>query len=190
MIVLFTGLIAFMIPVAGQSSQIPLVSEEVQLFTAEIQKDDIPQDVIKTINLDFDKRNQFTWSKLPHQLKEFGWVYEIGDTDTPINSYKVRIKTNARVLSGSYDAEGNLVETHERSKDIAVPRYVMEALYSSPYKDWKIVGNKEIVNFYNLSDNSLATQNFKLKLEKDNKRKTLAFNYEVNSGRLEARLIR
>ena len=132
-----------------------------------------------------------TWSKFPHSLKDYGWVYEFGNSETPLSHYEVKMRTNkGGYLRGVYNTDGDLVQTSEISKDIPVPQYIMEALFESPYKDWKVVGNKEVVSFYNGEDNSIATQNFRLKVEKGKETKQLAFNYEASTGKHQARLIR
>ena len=181
---------AFVLSVNAQYDPDNYPSEEVTLGSAKISKGDLPSGVVKAVNTKFDKNNPSTWSKLPHTLKDYGWVYDFGG-ETKLSHYKVQMKTTSGdLLRGVYDTEGNLVESREISKNIRVPRYIMVALFEGPYKDWKIVGNREVVNFYNGKDNSLARQNFKLKLQKDKETAKLAFDYEASTGKLEARVIK
>lgn len=176
--------------VVAQSNFYP-TGEYVAVVTADIPVASLPALISKTVNVRFDKDNPLTWSKLPYKLNDFGWVYEVGTPEERLARYEVSMKTTrGGFFKGFYNEEGELVETIERSKDITVPRYIMEALLSGPYKDWTVVGNKEVVNFFQNSDNPKAVQKVKLVIEKDKVKRTLAFNYEAGSGELQARLIK
>jgi len=184
-------LVTYMFPMIAQSDSYYVKGEKVPIVTAEISKDQLPSAILMAVNVRFDKDNPLTWSKFPHTLKEYGWVYEVGTTDNMPSHYEVTMRTTSGgYMLGFYSADGYLTETREISKNISVPRYILEALFESPYKDWKIVGNKEVINFYQSMDNTVAEQNFRLSLEKDKERKKLAFNYDVSTGKLEARVIR
>ena len=177
--------------VIAQSDQYATQSEYVAVVTSRIPGDVLPPAISNGVNTRFDKNNPLTWSKLPYKLQEFGWVYEVGAPENKLSRYEVSMTTSAKgYITGLYNADGELVETRERSKNIPVPRYIMEALFESPYKDWKVVGNKEVINFYQNKDNPNAEQNFRLNIEKDNVRKKLAFKYEASTGKLQAYLIK
>jgi hypothetical protein len=177
--------------VKAQPNEDALMSEYVPVVASKIQASNIPASISKDVNTLFDKDNPLTWSKFPYKFKDFGWVYEVGNPEKKLSRYEVSIKTSrGGFLWGRYNADGDLVETKEISENIAVPKYILDALYTGPYKDWKIVGNKEVVNFYQNKDNPTAEQNFKLNIEKGNMKKKLAFQYEANSGKIQARLIR
>ncbi len=98
--------------------------------------------------------------------------------------------SNNGYLTGLYNVDGELIQTRERSKNIAIPQYILAAFAECEYKDWKIVGNKEVVNFFQGKNNSVARQSFTLNIEKDKERKKLAYNYEAGSGKLQAQLIK
>ena len=183
---------AFGLQSFAQADQSSYPSEKVAMVAAKIAGDVLPSSVTIAVNTRFDKDNPLTWSKFPYTLKEFGWVYEVGDSDQKLSFYEVNMKTSSKgFLTARYNENGDLIETRERSKNIPVPQYILKALYEGEYKDWRIVGNKEVVNFYqNRGDHSVAEQNFRLNLEKDNVKRKIAFNYEASTGKLEARLIR
>ena len=183
-------LAAFVLPTAAQTGQSSYPDELVQIGAATIKTGEIPSSVVKAVNTRFDKDNPATWSKFPHSLKEYGWLYEFGNSETPLSNYEVTMKTSNGLLKGVYNTAGELTQTSETSKNIQVPQYIMKALFESQYKDWKVVGNKEVVNFFNEKDHSIATQSFKLKVENGKETKRLAFDYDVNTGKLEARVIR
>lgn len=181
---------AFSFSILAQSSVDPLMSEAVPVVTARIPVGSVPAAVTKDINIHFDKDNPMTWSRLPYEFKDFGWVYEVGRPERKLTHYEITMKTSDGLLWGKYDADGDLVKTREISKNIAIPNYILAEIYKGSYKDWKIVGNKEVVNFYKSKDHPYAEQNFRINIEKDNVIKKLAFSYEANSGKIQARLIR
>jgi hypothetical protein len=182
---------AYGLPMVAQSDPASYPSENVALVSARIAGDVLPLTVSNSVNTRFDKDNPLTWSKFPYTLKEFGWVYEVGDTDKPLTGYEVSMRTsNNGFLTGVYNSEGELVETRERSKDIAVPQYILADFYEGEFKDWKIVGSKELVNFFQGKNSPVARQKFTLNIEKDKVRKKLAYNYEAGSGKLQAQLVK
>jgi len=77
-----------------------------------------------------------------------------------------------------YNAKGELVESREASTNIGVPNNVMQELLKSQYKDWKIVGDKEIIRFYHDNDKSNVEQHFRLSVEKDNVKRSISFNFQ------------
>jgi hypothetical protein len=183
-------LTAFSFSILAQPGEDALMSEPVPVVAAKIPVGSVPSAIKKDINNHFNKDNPMTWSKLPYKFKDFGWVYEVGRPEKNLTHYEVTLKTSDGFLWGSYNEDGDLVKTREISKNIAVPTYILKEIYTGPYKDWKIVGNKEVVNFYENKDRPYAEQNFRINVEKDNIIKKLAFTYEANSGKLQARLIK
>jgi hypothetical protein len=184
-------LAAYGLPMVAQFAQESYPEENVAMVYAKITGDVLPASVTNAVNTRFDKDNPLTWSKFPYTLKEFGWVYEVGESGNALSSFEVYMKTTkSGYMTALYDAEGELVETRERSKNIAIPQYILAAFYEGEFKDWKIVGNKEVVNFFQGNGSPAAKQSFTINIEKDNKRKRLAYNYEAGSGKLHAQVIR
>jgi len=162
--------------------------DRVPFVTATIPGSELPDAVSKAVNTRFDKDNPFTWSKFPYELKEYGWVYEVGSSDNnALAGFEVTMKTsNGNTHRGLYNVDGKLIESREVSKNIPIPRYIMEALASSEYSDWKIVGDREIVQFYNSGEKPSADQYFKLTLQKEKTKRKIAFKYEANTGKYQA----
>ncbi len=185
-ILIFLG--ASLLPTIAQSSPNGLINEKVSIVTARIPKDKIPAVINKTANMNFDKDNPFTWTKFPRELKEFGWVYEVGSNpDLPLSGFDVTMRTSSgRDLQANYDVNGKLTESRERSINIPVPVYILRDIAVSEYKDWKIIGNKEVVQYYSTGDKPTADQYFRLVLQKGNEKKKLAYKYEANTGKFQA----
>jgi hypothetical protein len=181
-----TTLVAFMLPMVAQGDTFSSLDERVAVVTALIPTDGVSSSIIQAVNTKFDKNNPLTWSSFPHQLKEYGWVYDIGSSSVPLTNFEVTMKTTAGdVMSAIYGVDGNLLETREISKNIPLPRYVMEALTTSEFKDWTVVGNREVTRFYQDPGSPRADQIIKLTLEKESSKKKLTFKYVELTGKYQ-----
>ena len=151
------------------------------VVTAKISKDQIPPAVVKAVNVQFDKDNPVTWSKFPYALKEYGWVYDVGAGNLDLDRYEVTLKTNKGYdLWAVYTNKGELVETREMGTNIPVPQSVMERFLKSQYKDWKIIGNREIIRFYHDHDfnKNNVEQHFRITVENKGVKRSISFNWQ------------
>jgi len=179
-------LAAFTLPMIAQSDPHYTLSEKIPVVTASIPTTEVPASVITAINTKFDKDNPLTWSSFPYQLKEYGWVYEVGSSVEPLTNYEVTMRTTeGNTMSGIYDSQGDLIETREVSRNIALPRYVREELVSGEFKDWKVVGTRELVQFYKDIEGPRADQVFKLTVEKEKEKRKLTFKYEASTDKYQ-----
>lgn len=148
---------------------------------ASIPKAQVPPAVIKAVMTQFDKNDPLTWSKFPYALKEYGWVYDLGAKNIALDRYEVTMKTDRKSdLWAVYTTNGELVETREMATDIAIPPSVMKEFQQSKYKDWKIVGNKEIIRFFHdhINNSNTVEQHFRLTVEKDGVKRSISFNWQ------------
>lgn len=190
-LVLSAVLVALMLPLVAQTENGLDFANRVPLVSTTITKENLPQSVVNSASLRFDKNNPLTWSKFPYALKEFGWVYDLGTSESQLVNFEVTMEnTNGDLLWAAYNAEGELTETRQNSKNVPVPQYIRAALAEGEFKDWKIAGTREMISFYNGPDFAKADQHFRLVVEKGKERKRLAFDYEGSTGKLEARVIR
>ncbi len=172
------GIVGFVLPSFGQSHDFNINDRE-PIVTAVIPKDQVPAAVLNAVNVQFNKDNPLTWSKFPYALKEYGWVYDVGQGNLDLDRYEVNMKTNSgNDLWAIYTNKGELVETREMSTNIIVPANIMEAFLKSKYKDWTIVGNKEIIKFYHDHNNSSVEQHMRLTVEKDGVKRSISFNWQ------------
>jgi hypothetical protein len=172
------ALISFAIPSMAQSHDYNAYDVEPSILT-KITKDQVPQAIVNAVNVQFDKNNPLTWSRFPYALKEYGWVYDIGAQNLNLDRYEVTMKTNTgNDLWAVYTNKGELIETREMSTNIAIPQSVMDEFLKSKYKDWKIVGNKEIIRFFHDHNNSSVEQHFRITVEKDGVKRSISFNYQ------------
>jgi len=177
----FSALVAMVYSLPAQVAHDYSAFDREPVITATLTKDQVPPAVLNAVSVQFDKSNPVTWSKFPYALKEYGWVYDIGAENLNLDHYQVVMKTNkGNDLWAVYTNQGELVETREVSSNTAVPPSVMENFLKSQYKDWKIVGNKEIIRFYH--DHSLerskVEQHFRITVEKDGTIRSISFIWQ------------
>lgn len=176
------ALLAFMIPVVAQIDHDYNPNDQIPEVKASILKDQVPEAVLKAAITHFDKSNPLTWTKFPYALKEYGWVYDVGSANLKLDRYEVTFKNEkGNDLQAIYAANGDLIESREMSENVPVPQYIIAELSKSKYKDWKIVGNKEIINYYHDHNNSSVEQHLRLTVEKDNVKRGLSFNFQGNN---------
>jgi hypothetical protein len=179
--VLIIASTGYFFPLLGQIDHDYNTNDRVPIVNTYITKEQVPAAVLKSLDIQFDKDKPQTWSKFPFALKEYGWVYDVGSSDLALNRFEVTLKTKeGDDLWAVYSASGDLIETKEVSKNTVVPAYVMDALARSEYKDWQIVGDKEIIKYYHDHDITKAEQHLRLTLEKDNVKRSVSFNYNVS----------
>jgi hypothetical protein len=171
----------FILPSAGQVSHDYNANDLEPAITNKISKDQIPALVIKSVNTQFDKDKPVTWSKFPYALKEYGWVYDVGSENLNLDRFEVTMKTaQGNDLWAVYTNQGELVQTREMSTNIPVPPAVMDLFLKSQYKDWKIIGNKEIIRFYHdhTLNKSQVEQHFRITVEKGGVKRSISFNWQ------------
>jgi hypothetical protein len=171
----------FLFPLLAQVDHDYNVNDRVPVVNATITKEQVPAAVLKAAQTQLDLNNPATWSKFPFALKEYGWVYDAAASDIILDRYEVQmVNKEGHELWAVYTANGELVESREAAKDVPVPANIQKELANSQYKDWKVVGNKEIIKYYH--DHSTSTtsveQHFRLTVEKDNIRKSISFNFQ------------
>jgi hypothetical protein len=178
------ALAGFLFPLLAQVDHDYNPNDRVPVVNATITKDQVPPAVLKAVNTEFNKDNQLTWSKFPFALKEYGWVYDVGASDIKLNRYEVTMKTDkGGDLWAVYAANGDLIETREVAKDAALSPSVMDKLSKSQYKDWKVVGNKEIIKYYHDNDFTSVEQHVRVTVEKDNVKRSISFNDQATSNK-------
>lgn len=146
-----------------------------------ISSSNVPPSVIKAMKEDFKIEDPQTWTKFPYALKEYGWVYDADASDVKPDRYEVSMKTdNGSDLFAVYSNEGKLIATREVFVNKPLPENIKEKLANSIYKDWTVVGNKEIIKYY--YDKNSVDQHFRITVAKDNVKRTISFNDEAASS--------
>jgi hypothetical protein len=179
------ALLGFVLPSIAQVSPVAHdfnPNDREPVISTTLTKDQVPAAVVKAVNTQFSKDNPLTWSKFPYALKEYGWVYDVGAANLNLDHFQVTMKTSTgSELDAIYTTNGDLVETREMSTNVPIPPDVMADLQKSQYKDWTVVGNKEIIQYYHDYNNkSSVEQHFRITVQKDNVKRSISFNYQAS----------
>jgi hypothetical protein len=146
-----------------------------------IPSSQVPQSVLQAMKVDFNLADPQTWTKFPYAIKEYGWVYDADATGVKPDRYEVSMKTdNGSDLFAVYSNDGNLIATREVLMNKPLPESIKEKLAKSAYKDWAVVGDKEIIKYY--YDKNSVDQHFRITVEKNNVKRTISFNYEAKAA--------
>jgi len=172
------ALVGFVLPSFGQAHDYNVNDLEPAVTTV-ITKDQVPAAIVSAVNVQFDKNNPVTWSKFPYALKEYGWVYDVGQGNLDLDHYEVTMKTSkGNELWAVYTNKGELIETREMATNITIPQSVMAEFMKSKYKDWKIVGNREIIRTYHDNNNKSVEQHFRINVENNGVKRAISFNWQ------------
>lgn len=179
------ALTAFVLPLLAQVDHEFNPNDREPVIKATIPKDQVPAAILKAVSVQFDKNSPITWTKFPYALKEYGWVYDIGASSIQLDHYQVTMKTSTgNNFEAIYTPTGELVETREISTNVSIPPDIMDKFSKSQYKDWAIVGNREIIRFYHdYNNNSSVEQHFRITVEKDKVRRSISFNYQAKANK-------
>jgi hypothetical protein len=182
-LLVFSG---FIFPLLAQVDHDFNDNDRIPIVNAKITKEQVPEAVLKSAQTMFDMDNSATWSKFPFALKEYGWVYDVGASDIKLDHYEVAMKNKeGHDLWAVYSSKGELIESREAAKDVAMPANIQAALAKSQYKDWKVVGDRELIRYYHDHDARNVEQHFRVTVEKDGVKKTVSFNFQANSNKKE-----
>jgi hypothetical protein len=172
----FLALVGFVLPSLGHDYN---ENDREPVVTQKITKEQVPAAILSAVNVQFDKNNPLTWSKFPFALKEYGWVYDVGQGNLDLDHYEVTMKTTSGSdLWAVYNSKGEILESREMASNIIIPPAVMAEFMKSKYKDWKIIGNKEIIRTYHDRNNKSVEQHFRITVENNGVKRSISFNWQ------------
>ncbi len=179
LLIVFMALMGFTFPSLAQVSHDFNPNDREPGTLMVLPKDKVPQAVLTAFSTQFNLNDPLTWSRFPYALKEYGWVYDEGAANLQLDRYIVKMKANdGTTLEAVYSLTGDLIESREVSTDTNIPPSVMAAFKNSQYKDWIIVGNREIIKYYHDHNSSSVEQHFRITVEKDGVKRAISFNYQ------------
>jgi hypothetical protein len=178
LVISFIAALGMVLPAIAQESRSFYADESEPIVSAKIPTDQVPAPVVKAVNTRFDKNDPQTWCKFPYALKEYGWLYDVNSPGSDFNGYTVTMKTkDGKDFQAMYNADGSLIESKEMSVNVPVPQDIMAELLNSSYKDWNIVGDRQIIKFYRDRNNSNVESHMRITVEKDNVKKNISFSW-------------
>ncbi len=165
-----------MFPLLAQVDHELTESEEVPVESLTLKKDQVPPAIVKAVTSEFKNSEAFMYGKFPYVLQKYAWVVDQDSKDAKPDLYEAYIKaSDGSRIYAIYKPDGTIVQSRTIRVNAALPRDVEEALAKSQYKDWKIVGDKEFLKYYNSKNN--VEEHVKVTVEKNNVRKSIAFNF-------------
>ena len=177
LIVTLFAFMGFLFPLLAQVDHDQNENEGIPQESLILKKDQIPAAIVKAVSSDFINGEAFRWGKFPFVLEKYGWVIAKGMENQKPDYYEVNIKAHdGSDIYAVYSPDGTIIQSKTIRKNFALPLSVTQALAKSQYKDWTIVGDKELIRFYN-SKNDIE-EHFRITIEKNNVKKTVSFNYK------------
>jgi hypothetical protein len=171
-------LLGILIPVQAQNEF--LIADQQPVIKASIPASQLPSEVLETVSIKFDRSNPGTWSKFPLAMADFGWVYDMGNENSPLEHFEVKLRTTREAdYWAKYTKAGELIESREETKNAVIPTEIMKEFKSGDFGDWKIIESNEIVRFnhdpvFRTAD---VKYQYRLTVEKDGNRKSIPFNF-------------
>jgi hypothetical protein len=149
----------------------------VPLESLTLTKDQIPVSIVQAVKEDFKDGQAFMWGKFPYVLEKYGWIVSPEAQGQKPDFYQVKIKANdGSDIYAIYKPDGTILQSKIIRKDVMLPSSVKQALEKSQYKDWHIIGDKELIKYYNTRTN--IEEFYRITVEKGNIKKTISFNYK------------
>jgi len=177
LIVSLIAVAGFIIPLRAQVDHDQNDNETFPKESLILKKDQIPANIVNAVNTDFSNGEAFRWGKFPFMLEKYGFVIAKGKENQKPDYYEVNIKTkDGSDIYAVYSSDGTIIQSRTIRKNAALPLTVTQALAKSQYKDWTIVGDKELIKYYN--SKSDVEEHFRVTLEKNNVKKSVSLNYK------------
>jgi hypothetical protein len=173
-ILAFTG---FLFPLLAQVDHDQRDNEILPVESLTLKKDQIPAAIVKAVNDDFATGQPFRWGKFPYILEKYGWVVAKDAENQKPDRYEVNIKAHdGSDVYAVYGSDGTIIQSRIVRKNAPMPANVMQALEKSQYKGWNVVGDKELIKYFNSKAD--VEEHFRITVEKNNVKKTISFNYK------------
>jgi hypothetical protein len=171
------ALSGFLFPLLAQVDHDARENDIIPVESLTLKKEQIPQAIVKAVAVDFATGQPVTWGKFPFNLENYGWVVNNDVTGQKPDHYEVLIKAkDGSDVYAVYTADGTIIESRSMYKNIPIPTEVTASLAKSQYKDWTIVGDKELIKYY--KDRKNVEEHFRLTVQKNNVKRSISFNYK------------
>jgi hypothetical protein len=177
LMVSFLAIAGLLFPMLAQVDHDHRLDDIVPLEFLTLKKEQIPPAIIKAVSAEYTTGQPLTWGKFPYVLERYGWVVSQNAGGEKPDRYEVMIKAkDGSDLYAVYDPDGTIIESRSLYKNIPLPVNVKNALSKSQYKDWAVVGDREIIRYYKTKKD--IEEHFRVTVEKNNVKRSISFNYE------------
>jgi hypothetical protein len=177
LIISLLALTGLLFPLLAQVDHDQTVNDQIPVETLTLKKDQVPAAISKAVLSDFATEEAFRWGKFPYVLEKYGWVVSKEAAGQNPDRYEVNIKAkDGSDIYAVYSPDGTIIQSRTIRKNAALPFTVTQALAKSQYKDWNVVGDKELIKYWNAKND--IEEHFRITVEKNNIKKTISFNYK------------
>lgn len=164
-------------PLLSQVDHDQRENEEVPIESLILKKDQIPAPIVSAVARDFKEGQAFKYGKFPYVLEKYGWVVSKEGANQKPDRYEVYIKAkDGSDVYAIYNPDGTILQSKIIRKNATLPPTVLQALAKSQYNGWNIVGDKEVIKYFNSPNN--VEEHFRITVEKNNVKKTISFNFK------------
>ncbi|MDN3724816.1 hypothetical protein QRD02_10510 [Aequorivita sp. SDUM287046] len=155
--------------VAVLSAQEVTVLDETRLYYAPLNSTVSQEGDSYVYKIKESENRQFAKDPIGFMNANFDIKNFINSTDKKYHSYLVTFVSEHGTLEADFDRDGDLVETRQQFKNVVLPAYIRNDVYST-YQGWTLVKTK-----YNArtKGNTVANGTYKIQLEKDKERQNL-----------------
>lgn len=171
------ALSGFLFPLLAQVDHDQRENEIIPVEALTLKKDQIPAAIVKAVETEFASGSAFKWGKFPYVLEKYGWVVAQDAKSEKPDRYEVNITTkDGSNVFAVYAPDGTIIQSRVIRKNAALPFNVTQALAKSQYKDWTVVGDKELIKYFNTKND--VEEHYRVTVQKNNVKKTVSFNYK------------
>lgn len=137
------------------------------IYSATIKKEQVPQEVLEAIDVDFPDYTIEQYVAVPVDYVEDNVYVNRNFNAADMDSYQIILSAKGREIVANYNSDGKLMSSVENLKNVALPQAVSRAIESA-YPGWKI--GKD--NFHMSKYGKGATkEHYKIRITKDGKTK-------------------
>lgn len=173
-LITFTGLL---FPLAAQVDHDQREGDEVPIETLTLKKEQVPDAIVQAVKEDFVTGQPFKWGKFPYVLEKYGWIVSQEAKQQKPDYYEVFIKaSDGSDVYAIYKPDGTILQSKIVRTNAVLPSSVMKKFENSKYKGWNIVGDKELIKYYNAKND--VEEHYRITVEKGNVKKSISFNYK------------
>ena len=142
-----------------------IFSQEIELAEVHLNVNQQYLDIMDSADVDMSVKN----------LEKEVAFYNLKGSEVPnvYDLYPVSFVIPKGKIVAFYDKDGKINRTIERFKNIELPRSIIETV-AEQYPDWEIADDAYKVDYY--GTNGRAIKEYRVKLEKEKKRKILKFD--------------
>ncbi|MEZ5039773.1 MAG: hypothetical protein R2828_07775 [Saprospiraceae bacterium] len=128
---------------------VTLTNAQDALFYAKVKKEEIPANLLTAIEHDFPEGSILELKALPVEIIDGHWFVDVERNVTGKNydTYVIKMHTSNGEIDATYDANGSLIYTTERLKEVALPLPLRKTI-GRDFPGWAVSDDKALITHY------------------------------------------